>query len=181
MLKSLVVKLKRKSAVENATDRWSEATVQCAEMFLNHVTGVAFYAVPHAGSRKFAKYVKRLLKCNNGHQPGIMDNIQPWQRDMEQLSVDFEDIVNEKFISIYAFCEGKPIEHVVRICWMKWIFKAILVDFSSAQRLARHNYYKVEDADHMEVCKPLSRKHPSYELLLQFIIDCRKVSFSDLV
>jgi hypothetical protein len=145
------------------------------------VRGVAFYAVPHAGSRKFAKYVKKLLKCNNGHQPGIMDNIQPWQRHMEELSVDFEDIVHENKINVYAFCEGKPMEQVVRMCWVKWIFKTILVHFSSAQRSARHNSYKVEYADHMEVCKPLSKEHPSYLLLLQFIITCGKVSFNDLV
>jgi hypothetical protein len=48
-----------------------------------------------------------------------MDNIQPWQRDMEWLSVDFDDIVNENKINIYAFCEGRPMEDVVRTCWMK--------------------------------------------------------------
>jgi len=55
------------------------------------------------------------------------------------------------------------------------------VEFSSAQRSAGHNFYKVEDADHMEVCKPPSKEHPSYELLLQFIITCGKVSFNILV
>jgi len=34
----------------------------------------------------------------------------------------------------------------------------------------------VEDADHMEVCKPPSKEHPSYGLLLQFIISCAKVA-----
>jgi len=63
---------------------------------------VAFYAVPHAGSTKFAEYVKMLLRCNNRHHPGIMDNIQPWQRDMEELSVDFDDIVDGNKINIYA-------------------------------------------------------------------------------
>jgi hypothetical protein len=40
---------------------------------------------------------------------------------MEDLSVDFDDIVNEKKIIIYAFCEGKPMEQVVHMRWMKWI------------------------------------------------------------
>ncbi len=53
--------------------------------------------------------------------------------------------------------------------------------FSSAQQLARANSYMVEDANHMEVCKPPSKEHPSYKLLLQFIITCGKVSFNDLV
>jgi len=89
VLKSLVVKLKRRLAIENATDSWSKATVQCAKVFLSNVRGVAFFAVLHAGSGNIAKYVNKLLRCNNRHHCGIMDNIQPWQRDMEQLSVDF--------------------------------------------------------------------------------------------
>jgi hypothetical protein len=55
------------------------------------------------------------------------------------------------------------------------------VDFSSAQRSAGYNFYKVEDADHTEVCKPPSKEHPSYVLLLQFIITCGKVGFNNLV
>jgi hypothetical protein len=51
-----------------------------------------------------------------------MDNIQPWQRDMEWLSEDFHDIVNENKINIYAFCEGRPMKQVVRMCWMKLFF-----------------------------------------------------------
>jgi hypothetical protein len=96
--------------------------VQCAKLFLSNVRGVAFYAVPHAGSIKFAEYVKMLLRCNNRHHPGIMDNIQPWQRDMEQLSVYFDEIAAENRINIYAFCEGRPMKQVVSMYWMKWIF-----------------------------------------------------------
>jgi hypothetical protein len=55
------------------------------------------------------------------------------------------------------------------------------VEFASAQRSAGNNSYTVEDADHMEVCKPQSKEHPTYNLLLQFIITCAKVSFNDLV
>jgi hypothetical protein len=71
VLKSLVVKLK---TMKNSTNAWSKATYKCAEGVLSNVRGVAFYVVPHAGSRKFAEYVKK-LRCNNRHHPGIMDNI----------------------------------------------------------------------------------------------------------
>jgi hypothetical protein len=54
------------------------------------------------------------------------------------------------------------------------------VDFSSAQRSAGDISYKVEDANHVEVCKPPSKEHPSYNLLLQFIITCGKVSVNNL-
>jgi hypothetical protein len=122
VLKSLVVKLKRESTIRNPTNSLSKATVQRAKVFLRNVRGVAFYSVPHAGSSNIAKYVNKLFRCNNRHHPGIMDNIRPWQRDMEQLSVDFDRIVTENKIIIYAFCEGRPMEQVVRMCWMKWIF-----------------------------------------------------------
>jgi hypothetical protein len=87
-------------------------------VFLKNVRGVAFYAVPHAGSKNLAEYVNKL---NIRHCPGIMDNIQPGLRDMEQLSVDFDRIVEENEIGIYAFCEGRPMEQMVCICCMEWV------------------------------------------------------------
>jgi hypothetical protein len=122
VLKSLVVELKRASTIQNPTSYWSKATVQCAKVFLRNVRGVAFYAVPHAGSSNIPTYVNKLLRSNNRHDSGIMDNIPRWQQDMERLSVNFDGIVTENEIIIYAFCEGRPMEHVVRMCWMKWIF-----------------------------------------------------------
>jgi len=79
VLKSLVVKLTTESTFRNPTNSWSKATVQNAKVFLRNVRGVAFYAVPHAGSSNIAEYVNKLLRCNNRHHRGIMDNIQPWQ------------------------------------------------------------------------------------------------------
>jgi hypothetical protein len=46
---------------------------------------------------------------------------------------------------------------------------------------ARNNYYMVEDANHMEVCKPANKEHPNYWLLLQFIRSCVEVNFNNLV
>jgi hypothetical protein len=43
-----------------------------------------------------------------------MGNIEPYRRDMNQLSVDFDRIVTENEVNIYAFCEGKPMEQEVR-------------------------------------------------------------------
>ncbi len=119
MLKSLVVKLKRASTSRNAADRWYR---EPAEVFLRNVRGVAFYAVPHAGSSNIPKYVNKVLRCNNSQHSGIMANIRPWQRDMEQLTVDFDRIVDDNEINIYAFCEGQPMEQVVCMRRMKWIF-----------------------------------------------------------
>ncbi len=72
MLKSLVVKLK---TMQNRTDWSSRSTYLCAKVFLSNVRGAAFYAVPHAGSTKFAQYVMKLLTCNKRDLARIMDNI----------------------------------------------------------------------------------------------------------
>ncbi len=56
--------------------------------------------------------------------------------------------------------------------WEQGIWKQeLLVHFSSAQRLAGGNSYKVEDANHMEVCKPTGQDHTSYILLLGRVIE----------
>jgi hypothetical protein len=118
VLKSLVVKLK---TMKSGTDAWLKAAVQRGKVFLSNVRGVAFYAVPHAGSTKFAEYVMKLLRCNKRDLARIMDNIRPGEREMEDLSVKFDEIVTENEIIIYAFCEARPMEEVVRMCWRKWI------------------------------------------------------------
>ncbi|KAH8932797.1 hypothetical protein BDL97_19G094100 [Sphagnum fallax] len=166
VLKSLVVKLERGSTIRSSSTPFSEAAAQRAKSFLKNLRGVAFYAFPHAGSTNFHTFVNKLSRCTNRHLLGIMGNIEPYRRDMNQLSVDFDDIVNGNKISIYAFSEGKPMDQE----------EGVLVEFSSAQQLARNNCYKVEDANHMEVCKPPSKGHPSYGLLLQFINACHEVS-----
>ncbi len=79
------------------SDSWWQATLECAKVFLRNVSGVAFYF----GSRNFAEYVSKLLRWNIRRHLGIMDNIQPWQRDMEELSVDFDEIANAKRINMY--------------------------------------------------------------------------------
>ncbi|CAM6001176.1 unnamed protein product [Sphagnum balticum] len=165
VLKSFVVKMERESSILSPSNSFSEAMARRAKVFLKNVRGVAFYAVPHAGSTNIPTYVNKLLRCKNRHHGGIMGNIEPYRRDMNQLSIDFDRIVTENEINIYAFCEGKPMEQ-----------EGILVEFSSAQQSARNNCYKVEDANHMEVCKPPSKAHPSYALLLQFIMTCGKVA-----
>ncbi len=44
---------------------------------------------------------------------------------------------------------------------------------AGAQRLAGENYYLVEDGDHFTLCKPPSKEHPSYDLLVQFLKTCQ--------
>ncbi|CAM6011141.1 unnamed protein product [Sphagnum balticum] len=51
----------------------------------------------------------------------------------------------------------------------------ILVPHASAQRLSGNNYYKIEDANHLTICKPPTRDHISYSKLVDCLKTCLKV------
>ncbi len=118
VLKSLVVKAKKMSSIKNPEDSLTRAAVDDAKAFLNNVRGVVFYAVPHVGSYEFAKYVNDLLRSDDTHHALIMENVKPCQRDMADLSEEFENFLKEKKVNVYAFGEGKPM-NVVCICYKK--------------------------------------------------------------
>jgi hypothetical protein len=120
VLKSLVVEAK-KISIRYAEDDLSRAAGDHAKAFLNNVRGVVFYAVPHGGSYNIAKYVNNLLRCNDTHHALIMEDVQPWRRNMEELSEEFENFLKEKKVNVYAFGEGKPM-NVVCICYKKCPF-----------------------------------------------------------
>jgi len=48
------------------------------------------------------------------------------------------------------------------------------VEKAVAQRSAREDYYIVEDGDHFTLCKPPSKEHPSYALLVDFLKTCQQ-------
>ncbi len=120
VLKSLVVEAKKRSSIKDPKDSSTRAAVDHAKAFLNNVRGVVFYAVPHAGSDNIAKYVNNLLRSSDDHA-WIMENVQPGQRDMEELSEEFENFLREKKVNVYAFGEGQPM-NVVCIWYKKCPF-----------------------------------------------------------
>jgi hypothetical protein len=120
VLKSLVVEAKKRS-IRYAEDDLSRAAGDHAKAFLNNVRGVVFYAVPHGGSYNIAKYVNNLLRCSDTHHALIMEDVQPWRQNMEELSEEFENFLKEKKVNVYAFGEGKPM-NVVCICYKKCPF-----------------------------------------------------------
>ncbi|CAM6024417.1 unnamed protein product [Sphagnum balticum] len=167
VVKSLVEEARKRARlgnVRNAIDRKAKAS---AEMFLKNLKGVVFYAVPHSGSKNLISYFSR---CNQITIPrrvvklaGFMQNVQPLQLKMENLSTTFDAIV-EELLNVYAFVEGKPMKDVG--------FR--LVEKAAALRSAGENYYTLEDCDHSTVCKPSGKNHPSYYFLLDFIRKCRQ-------
>jgi hypothetical protein len=50
----------------------------------------------------------------------------------------------------------------------------MVVESASAMQLAGHNFYKLEDCNHMQVCKPPNQRHPSYSTLLKVLRVCSK-------
>jgi hypothetical protein len=51
----------------------------------------------------------------------------------------------------------------------------ILVPYASAQRLSSNNCYKIEDLNHLTICKPPTRDHISYSKLVDCLRTCLKV------
>ncbi|KAH8940546.1 hypothetical protein BDL97_15G094200 [Sphagnum fallax] len=49
-----------------------------------------------------------------------------------------------------------------------------MVPFASAIQLSSKNHYKIEDANHLTICKPPNKDHPSYYLLLKCLRICMK-------
>ncbi len=58
--------------------------------------------------------------------------------------------------------------------------QGILVPYVSATQLSNNNHYKIEDANHLTICKPPNKDHPSYYLLLQCLIKFMQVRTSNL-
>ncbi len=68
------------------------------------------------------------------------------------------------------------------LCSTKIIFapvQGILVPMASATRLSDNNNYKVEDANHLTICKPPTKDHPSYSILLECLKTFMKVNNID--
>jgi hypothetical protein len=167
IIKSLAEEANKRaySKVKNEIDEQSRRS---ANKFLKNLQGIVFYAVPHAGS-ELESYFKR---CSSNWSDKIfgvklarfMENLKSHQSRMENLSNTFDSIMKELHVNVFAFMEGIPTKDVG--------YK--LVEKVGARRLAGENYYLVEDGDHFTLCKPPSKEHPSYNLLVEFLKTCQQ-------
>ncbi|CAK9196125.1 unnamed protein product [Sphagnum troendelagicum] len=169
VLKSLVVEVQQHihRRIINLTDA---AINKSCKRFLENLKGTIFYGVPHAeGNEGFSKYfswkcqqintMKKKLKTHSS----LLKNLTSFNRQMEELSMDFENAISQDLI-IYAFSEGLALEE-------KW---GVLVPYASSARLAGANNYMVEDANHFTICRPPTKDHPSYFILVQCLKFCLK-------
>lgn len=109
-MKSLMVEAKKlamlpKHAQPNYATRNSS---DACKAFMGNVKLAVFYGTPHSGSDA-ANLAKKLQKVYRlPFLAGILKNLQPFERSMEELSVEFEDAARAD-INIFAFAEGRPI------------------------------------------------------------------------
>jgi len=112
VIKSLMVEVDKavKERTRNAIERSKQA--RCKAFQVN-VKGIMFYAVPHTGTDKdFKTY---LTACNNipylqnsKRLTGLMRSVDAFNRQMVDLSTDFEDSVSTD-INLYAIVEGREV------------------------------------------------------------------------
>jgi len=114
VLKSLVVEM-HKHEYQKQITKLDVKRQNCCKKFLKNLKGVVFYSVPHAGGTEdLSKYFKWQYQqiAEDETQSGFLKNLKSFDREMEQLSIDFRNICED--INIYAFAEGLSIDH-------KWV------------------------------------------------------------
>lgn len=109
VIKSLIVEAKRLAILP---ERAKKAVVtrkssDSCKAFLEKFKCAVFYATPHSGSEAaiFAKNLQKLSRIPT--LAGILKNLEPFERAMEDLSVEFKNAAPAD-INIFAFVEGRP-------------------------------------------------------------------------
>ncbi|CAM6021692.1 unnamed protein product, partial [Sphagnum balticum] len=171
VIESLVIEI-HKISQQQQCDNLEKTGVEKANAFLNNMAGVAFYAVPHVGSRQLIEYTCRQCEIDlHSKQLAkvkaiILENIDSSKSKAADLSNDFFNTLASctKIYGVYVFIETKPIDD-----------NGMIVEYGAAQ-IPGHKCYRVEGCDHFSVCKPPDQNHPSYNMLLQFLEGCCKVN-----
>jgi hypothetical protein len=115
VLKSLVVDVHKRIS-QKVTNQYDKITMTNCKRFLENLKGTIFYGVPHtSGPRELLEYfISQSPKMNSidnkliKAQSSLLNNIASFNRQMEQLTMDFGDAI-EANVNIYAFAEGKPL------------------------------------------------------------------------
>jgi len=53
--------------------------------------------------------------------------------------------------------------------------QGILMPYASSISLSNNNNYKIEEVNHLTICKPPTKNHPSYSKLVDFLKVCFEV------
>jgi hypothetical protein len=93
---------------------------EICKSFSKYLKGIVFYGVPHSGGpAKFLEYI--VSKCQEKNvlfekliaQSSLLKNLESFNRQMHQLSVDFGNSISTDLIT-FGFGEGKPLDE-------KWV------------------------------------------------------------
>ena len=110
VIKSLVVEVHKASKRKASGNALEAASILSAKAFLGGLRGIVFYGVPHGGANIGEIY--KLWRVKEGvPMAGIVKNLEPFQRTMESLSTEFDDVLCKSTI-VYAFGEGRAMEEV---------------------------------------------------------------------
>jgi hypothetical protein len=109
VIKSMVVQAYN-GAQRISRNSIDEPSVASANRFLQNLRGVVNYAVPHNGSFLESYFTLGHNLFRQVKLAGFMKNLQPFARQMEYLSADFDKILHKKSINVYAFLENKPVK-----------------------------------------------------------------------
>ena len=87
-------------------------------------------------------------------------------------------------ISIYVELYELSVVQVAGLCSteMTWCIVLIqmVVEPASAMQLAGNNFYKLEDCNHTEVCKPVNKDDASYSILVNILKNSRQGTKPDV-
>jgi hypothetical protein len=112
VIKSVLKEAHKRAQLTNPKNKIDQQDTTSAKRFLENLKGVVFYAVPHSGSCNLETYYSQCNHIAAGTNgiiwAGFMQNLQPHQQQMEDLSTNFDDTVDEYSINVYA-----PIKDVV--------------------------------------------------------------------
>lgn len=110
VLKSLIVEAKKQATLPEDAQR-NDVTKRASDSckaFLERFRCAVFYGTPHSGSdvATLANNLQKIVRIPT--LAGILKNLKPFERAMEELSVEFEGAAPTD-ISIFAFAEGRPV------------------------------------------------------------------------
>jgi hypothetical protein len=116
VIESLVIEIHKIS--QQHSSNLEKRDVEKANVFLKNMAGVAFYAVPHVGSRQLIEYICRQCEINLPSKQLaqvkaiILENIDPSISKAADLSNDFFNTLASctNVYGVIDFIETKPID-----------------------------------------------------------------------
>ncbi len=113
VIESLVIEIHRISQQQHH-DNLGKRDVDIANVFLKNMAGVAFYAIPHTGSRQLIEYICRQheISLHSKQLAKVLENIDSSISRAADLSNDFHKTLASctNVYGVHVFIETQPID-----------------------------------------------------------------------